>query len=868
VRGTRRWFTAVVSVMFALGTLAAPQQAMADSGTTLYVDNLASTCTDSGTGTESTPFCTIQAAANVAAAGDTVLISGALQGGGLYAGTPGAPYAGGITITNSGTASAPIIFKALGSPYEISGGNDAIEVLGDHVEISGADVVGASLAAYWMGGTADVLDSDQADTPGVPVDVGGGSDLTVERSFLTTSNATVVSFAGRGSGSVLTTNTLTSDNDFTSKDFAVLADAVSGVDITSNTISIAGGCGTAIGVINSASDVSVENNLVSYANCAGGGSTVVTNADLRVDSPSTASTTVGYNVFSTGADDGLAPYVWADTTYATPAAFTAATGQDTGDSIEAADLGVWSKPLDGPAAGSANASAPGELATDAYGNTWSSTPNRGAVSYADVTAATLYTDMPSAQQFQIVLDLQGIPWAASPSLTIDWGDGDGVSNLFPGLEDTSVPDQTTDFEDYLTAGHMYARPGTYTVTVTLTDAAQTITRTTSVTMTGSTYVPVSPTRILDTRRGVGAPKAVVGSDQTITVSVTKGVAVPAGIGTITAVVMNVTVTDPTAAGDITVYPDGGILPKTSNVNYSAHETVPNLVTVEVGADGKVDLDNSSGGSTDLVGDVEGYYAASTDGDYYLPNAPDRLLDTRKGTGGIKGPVAANATVSLAIPNCTQSTTSGKESAPATAVAMNVTVTGPTGSGYISAYPDKTTLPSASNVNYSAHENVPNMVVVKVGSDGKVDFHNTSGGTVQLVADMEGCYSTTLGSVFVPLKPVRILDTRDGTGQIQQSEPAGYNDVAWNQEGGPAGGALQGDSGLVLNVTVTQPQANGLITVYPSAPGLPTASNLNFSAGETVPNLVMVAVDFNGAIALYNGSSQPTDLIADLFGYFT
>jgi hypothetical protein len=259
--------------------------------------------------------------------------------------------------------------------------------------------------------------------------------------------------------------------------------------------------------------------------------------------------------------------------------------------------------------------------------------------------------------------------------------------------------------------------------------------------------------------------------------------------------------------------------------------------------------------------------ASTAGNFYLPNVPYRLLDTRKGIGAIESPVAANATISLGIPDCTQTISGVVDSAPAAAVAMNVTVVSPTGGGYVTAYPDQSTLPSASNVNFSAGETVPNMAVVKVGSDGKVDFHNASGGTVQLLADMEGCYSTTLGAPFVPVTPVRILDTRNGTGQLQQSEPAGDNDVTWDQPNGPAGAALQGDTGLVLNVTVAQPQASGLITVYPTVSGLPATSNLNFSAGETVPNLVMTAVDFNGSITLYNGSSKPTDLIADLFGYF-
>ena len=199
---------------------------------------------------------------------------------------------------------------------------------------------------------------------------------------------------------------------------------------------------------------------------------------------------------------------------------------------------------------------------------------------------------------------------------------------------------------------------------------------------------------------------------------------------------------------------------------------------------------------------------------------------------------------------------------------------PTANGLITVYPDKATVPTASNLNYSTNETVPNMVVAKVGTDGKVAFRNTSTGSVELVVDLEGCYSSGLGSAFVPVDPVRVLDTRSGIGQLQASEPAGYNDVIWSAYGETALGNLTDALAVVMNVTVTQPQANGFITAYPmygSGGNPPTASNLNFHTGETVPNLVMVATGFNGEfslIELYNGSSAPTDLVADLFGYFS
>jgi len=68
----------------------------------------------------------------------------------------------------------------------------------------------------------------------------------------------------------------------------------------------------------------------------------------------------------------------------------------------------------------------------------------------------------------------------------------------------------------------------------------------------------------------------------------------------------------------------------------------------------------------------------------------------------------------------------------------VTATGPTSNSYVTVYPDGGTRPVASNLNFTAGETIPNLVVVPVGADGKVDFYNTAG-SVNLVADLAGYY---------------------------------------------------------------------------------------------------------------------------------
>src|SRR5665648_515727 len=119
------------------------------------------------------------------------------------------------------------------------------------------------------------------------------------------------------------------------------------------------------------------------------------------------------------------------------------------------------------------------------------------------------------------------------------------------------------------------------------------------------FTSLSPSRLLDTRAGVGAPKAPVSPGGTVHLKVTGRGGVPA-FG-VSAVVLNVTVTAPTRAGYLTVYGDGFPRPTASNLNFIPAQTVPNLVIAPVGVGGKVDLYNGSTGTVQLIADVSGYY---------------------------------------------------------------------------------------------------------------------------------------------------------------------------------------------------------------------------------------------------------------------
>jgi hypothetical protein len=75
---------------------------------------------------------------------------------------------------------------------------------------------------------------------------------------------------------------------------------------------------------------------------------------------------------------------------------------------------------------------------------------------------------------------------------------------------------------------------------------------------------------------------------------------------------------------------------------------------------------------------------------------------------------------------------------ATAVVLNVTAVAASANTNIAVYPDGTSRPTASSVNVAAGQTVPNLVVAKIGSGGRVRLSNHAG-SVDLVADVTGYY---------------------------------------------------------------------------------------------------------------------------------
>jgi hypothetical protein len=322
-------------------------------------------------------------------------------------------------------------------------------------------------------------------------------------------------------------------------------------------------------------------------------------------------------------------------------------------------------------------------------------------------------------------------------------------------------------------------------------------------------------------------------------------------------VINVTATNTTTPGYLTIYPAGTPQPLASSLNWTAGQTVPNLVEVEVGTQGQVNVFNAAG-STDVIFDVEGYVAtpAATPGPNGLfnPVVPTRILDTRS---AFSSPVGPNSTITLPVAGDGVVPPSG-----AAAVVLNVTVTRPSAPSYLTVFPTGTR-PLASNLNFAAGQTVPNRVIVPLGTNGSISFYNAFG-SVDVIADVSGWFTdasnpSATGSRFAPVLPARILDTRS-TQQLGPNQSLMLA-IAGN---GPTPNA--GVLGVVLNVTVTGPTAASYLTAWPDGESRPLASDLNFTAGQTVPNMVVVKVGADGKINLYNAGGS-TDVVVDVMGWY-
>ena len=352
------------------------------------------------------------------------------------------------------------------------------------------------------------------------------------------------------------------------------------------------------------------------------------------------------------------------------------------------------------------------------------------------------------------------------------------------------------------------------------------------------FVPVTPTRIVDTRDGLGGGRLSAGEVREVQM-----LGQPSVGSAAVAVALNVTAVQPASRGYLTVYPSGSDRPTASNLNYVPGENVANLVTVGIGADGTVSIYSFE--ASHVVVDVVGWYAAG-----FNPITPSRLMDTRDGLGGTTlGPGEQRE---LQIQS-----RSGLPSSSIGAVALNVTAVRPSSKGYITVWPAGTDRPTASNVNFVAGANTPNAVIVGVGSGGKISLFNSSGDT-DLLVDVAGWFDVG----FDAIEPTRLMDTREGQNGLALAPGETRNLKVIDVAGIPS----EEVGAVSLNVTAVRPTSKGFLTVWPAGRDRPVASTLNFQPGLTRANATTVGVGTGGEISIYN-SSGTTEVLVDITGWY-
>ena len=381
----------------------------------------------------------------------------------------------------------------------------------------------------------------------------------------------------------------------------------------------------------------------------------------------------------------------------------------------------------------------------------------------------------------------------------------------------------------------------------------------------------APTRIVDSRSGLGIPSRVKPGDgrnsdpnpvhrlqsrQNHEFVVTGVGGVPS-VG-VSAVMLNVTVTGGTNGGSVRLFPkpprtgvfaDQSSYPA-SNAQapalwWNTGEARASLQLVEVGVGGRIRVDNVSFGEVHLVVDVVGWVDQGQPGQAgsrLLTITPTRFLDTRNGTGGSDVEFGAADTRALQV--------SGRDGIPADAEAVVGTLTSVNAEGrsFQTVWPAGGEMPVASVLNSLAGQVRPNLVNVAVGEDGSWSLYNDTPAT-DLLFDAVGCFTPVAGSggdiTAVPSSPVY--------GPTTVSQGADIAITVTGKAGVPASGV----TAVWVQLTVNYPTAKGYLTAYPNGVTRPNASNLNWIANQSVGNLALVPVGSAGAIRVFNATGSAT-----------
>jgi hypothetical protein len=819
--------------------------AAAEAPSTIYVVPRCDTVMD---GSAEHPFCSITEAVKVARPGQTVEVRKGAFGDVVVAssGEPGRP----ITIKGSRQDGERTTVRS----FRLSAVHDVV--------VDGFDIQASLKSAVLVEDSSDITVTDGwASTSSVPtVEIKGDAHrVTVSGMVARGLRAQVFAVGAGATDTVLTGNSVFLERFLSGAPQAITVADAPRTTVTNNTIVT--DCLGGVAVTGDSAGFGLYNSIVRTNLPDWPGTCTPPQAPpsasaipLTVDGAAATDSHVDYNLLDPVHGGPL--YAWAGATYRDPAAFAAATGQGTHDiaadpklATSPPEIAGWSVRPDSTAIDSALANAPGLSSRDLRGNPHADKPetlNAGG-GYVDRGSAELLPEPKVTSAFRRATGGGSLDAVATVTAKYAWQtDGPAGTAFFQALNGGSDEPPVLTHAD--SARFAYRRAGVACVRITFsTDGFRTRVPahdSSPCVVLGSSYNPTTPRRVLDTRSGVGIEgTAPMAPNSWVALSL------PEPFAAADAVVLNVTVTQPTANGYLTVYGNTG-RPDSSNINFVAKQTIANLVTVPV-SEGQVWLSHSGSGTVHVVADAAGYYAGT--GAAMKAATPARVLDTRSAVG-VPGtaPVGPQGRVTVDV--------SSRVPAGTTAAVLNVTATKPTQSGHVTAFPAGAAVPTASNLNFVAGQTVNNMVIAPV-VDGKIAFAHGGSGTVHLIADLTAWFGPGATDTYLPTPPTRILDTRATATPVGPGQTVRVSvDARWCYEH-PCP-----RSAIVANVTVTNTKSGGYLTVYPYGQPRPTASAINFTTGQTVANLVTVGLG-GDSFLVYNSSADTVDVLVDQAGFY-
>ncbi|MET7948584.1 hypothetical protein [Micromonospora sp. NPDC005324] len=370
---------------------------------------------------------------------------------------------------------------------------------------------------------------------------------------------------------------------------------------------------------------------------------------------------------------------------------------------------------------------------------------------------------------------------------------------------------------------------------------------------GGDYVPIDSIALLDTRDGTGGTTGVRGGKSVTTFNAVGVGGIPAS--GVSALMVDVTAIYPTANTFLSIYPDltdrGA-----SAMNASIGEVITNSAMVKPGTNGKLAVHNA-GGNVHIRVDVVGYFttATGTVGSGFVPVNHTRVVDSRAGQGIATGtlPTSGMRTANISGGGLVPST--------ATAVMLDVVVTGSTGNGWMTV---GSSAVAETGIDYVKGSTSMGMVV-KLNGSGAVTLDNR-GSAVHVAITVQGYWtgSPTAGAGLRPLTATTLYDSRFPTGA--QPVPAnGSVDVA---VAGTRGLPTRGIAAAVLNVHAVSPTVAGFLTVTPLDGTPNTASTANFPAPHIArSSLVVTKLGTEGKVRIKNSSGGTVHIVVDLQGWF-